>query len=153
MSFDSQAADKFAKVISEAHQTGDFQTMVDNIPYAQFIGLKFQRLGQDILFHLPANPDNIGNPILPAIHGGVIGGFMELAASLQLVMTMDSVALPKIVDFSLDYLRAGRLKDTYAECQVWRQGTRVANVAITAWQSKRESPIATARAHFLLTRD
>lgn len=153
MSFDSQAADKFAKVISEAHQTGDFQTMVDNIPYAQFIGLKFQRLGQDILFHLPANPDNIGNPILPAIHGGVIGGFMELAASLQLVMTMDSVALPKIVDFSLDYLRAGRLKDTYAECQVWRQGSRVANVAITAWQSKRESPIATARAHFLLTRD
>lgn len=153
MSFDSQAADKFAKVISEAHQTGDFQTMVDNIPYAQFIGLKFQRLGQDILFHLPANPDNIGNPILPAIHGGVIGGFMELAASLQLVMTMDSVALPKIVDFSLDYLRAGRLKDTYAECQVWRQGTRVANVAITAWQSKRESPIATARAHFLLTQD
>lgn len=153
MSFDSQAADKFAKVISEAHQTGDFQTMVDNIPYAQFIGLKFQRLGQDILFHLSANPDNIGNPILPAIHGGVIGGFMELAASLQLVMTMDSVALPKIVDFSLDYLRAGRLKDTYAECQVWRQGTRVANVAITAWQSKRESPIATARAHFLLTQD
>ena len=153
MSFDSQVADKFAKVISEAHQTGDFQTMVDNIPYAQFIGLKFQRLGQDILFHLPANPDNIGNPILPAIHGGVIGGFMELAASLQLVMTMDSVALPKIVDFSLDYLRAGRLKDTYAECQVWRQGTRVANVAITAWQSKRESPIATARAHFLLTQD
>src|SRR5690554_7493175 len=66
MSFDSQVADKFAKVISEAHQTGDFQTMVDNIPYAQFIGLKFQRLGQDILFHLPANPDNIGNPILPA---------------------------------------------------------------------------------------
>src|SRR5690554_986465 len=101
MSFDSQAADKFAKVISEAHQTGDFQTMVDNIPYAQFIGLKFQRLGQDILFQLPANTDNIGNPILPAIHGGVIGGFMELAASLQLVMTMDSVALPKIVDFSL----------------------------------------------------
>src|SRR5690554_7714864 len=129
MSFDSQAADKFAKVISEAHQTGDFQTMVDNIPYAQFIGLKFQRLGQDILVQLPADTDNIGNPILPAIQGGVIGRFMELAASLQLVMTMDSVALPKIVDFSLDYLRAGRLKDTYAECQVWRQGSRVANVA------------------------
>ncbi len=147
------SSEKFAELLQQAHQSGDFQPVVDNIPYAQFIGLKFQRLGQDILFHLPANPDNIGNPILPAIHGGVIGGFMELAASLQLVMSMDSVALPKIVDFSLDYLRAGRLKDTYAECQVWRQGSRVANVAITAWQSKRESPIATARAHFLLTRD
>lgn len=143
----------FAEIIRVAHQSGDFQSVVDNIPYAQFIGLKFQRLGQDILFHLPANPDNIGNPILPAIHGGVIGGFMELSASLQLMMTMDSFTLPKMIDFSLDYLRAGRLKDTYAECQVWRQGSRVANVAITAWQSKRESPIATARAHFLLTQD
>lgn len=153
MSIDEEQAENFAKIIQQAHQSGDFQTVVDNIPYAQFIGLKFQRLGQDILFHLPANPNNIGNPILPAIHGGVIGGFMELSASLQLVMTMDSFALPKMIDFSLDYLRAGRLKDTYAECQVWRQGTRVANVAITAWQSKRESPIATARAHFLLTQD
>lgn len=153
MSIDEEHAENFAKIIQQAHQSGDFQTVVDNIPYAQFIGMKFQRLGQDILFHLPANPNNIGNPILPAIHGGVIGGFMELSASLQLVMTMDSFALPKMIDFSLDYLRAGRLKDTYAECQVWRQGTRVANVAITAWQSKRESPIATARAHFLLTQD
>lgn len=143
----------FEKLISQARQTGDYQEVVKNIPYAQFIGLSFQRLGQDILFHLPANVDNIGNPILPAIHGGVIGGFMELSASLQLVMTMDSFTLPKMIDFSLDYLRAGRLQDTYAECQVWRQGTRVANVAITAWQTKRESPIATARAHFLLAQD
>lgn len=143
----------FEEIVRQAHQSGDFQAVVDSIPYAQFIGLKYQQLGKNILFHLPASPDNIGNPILPAIHGGVIGGFMELSASLQLVMTMDSFALPKIIDFSLDYLRAGRLQDTYAECQVWRQGTRVANVAITAWQTKRESPIATARAHFLLTRD
>ena len=149
----SNNAEHFAEVLRLAHQNGDFQPVVDNIHYAQFIGLKFQRLGQDILFHLPANPDNIGNPILPAIHGGVIGGFMELSASLQLMMTMDSFTLPKMIDFSLDYLRAGRLKDTYAECQVWRQGSRVDNVAITASQSKRESPIATARAHFLLTQD
>lgn len=153
MSMDTTHAEEFTKIIKDAHQSGDFQEMVENIPYAQFIGLKFQRLGQDVLFHLPADSHNIGNPILPAIHGGVIGGFMELSASLQLVMSMDSFALPKIIDFSLDYLRAGRLQDTYAECQVWRQGTRVANVAITAWQSKRESPIATARAHFLLTPD
>jgi len=63
---------------------------------------------------------------------------------------MDTAAIPKMIDFSLDYLRAGRHQDTFAECQVWRQGSRVANVAITAWQTERISPIATARAHFLL---
>lgn len=140
----------FADVIKRAQTSGNFDSLVDSIPYAQLIGLKYQRLGQDVLFHLPENNDNIGNPILPAIHGGVIGGFMELSASLHLLMTMDSVAMPKMIDFSLDYLRAGRAQDTYAECQVWRQGKRVANVAITAWQTTRAHPIATARAHFLL---
>ncbi|WP_430462049.1 PaaI family thioesterase [Thalassolituus sp. LLYu03] len=142
----------FETVIRQAQESGDFQPLVQSIPYAQLIGLKFQRFGQDVLFHLPKNPDNIGNPILPAIHGGVIGGFMELSASLHLMMTMNTPALPKMIDFSLDYLRAGRHQDTFAECQVWRQGSRVANVAITAWQTERTSPIATARAHFLLAR-
>lgn len=142
----------FTEVIATAQQQGDFTELVNSIPYAQFIGLRFQRMGQDVLFHLPKNADNIGNPILPAIHGGVIGGFMELAASLHLLMTMDTAAMPKMIDFSLDYLRAGRHQDTFAECQVWRQGSRVANVAITAWQTTRDQPIATARAHFLLSR-
>jgi len=142
----------FEKNLQQAQSSGEFQPLVEAIPYAQLIGLKFQRFGQDVLFQLPKNDDNIGNPILPAIHGGVIGGFMELSASLHLMMSMDTGTLPKMIDFSLDYLRAGRHQDTFAECQVWRQGSRVANVAITAWQTERSSPIATARAHFLLAR-
>ncbi|UTW49420.1 PaaI family thioesterase [Bacterioplanoides sp. SCSIO 12839] len=142
----------FSETLLLAQQTGEFQPVVDKIPYAGLIGLQFQRLGNDVLFHLPKNDNNIGNPILPAIHGGVIGGFMELSASLHLMMNMDCATTPKMIDFSLDYLRAGRHQDTFAECQVWRQGNRVANVAINAWQTTRENPIATARAHFLLSR-
>src|SRR5690606_1964524 len=85
----------FEQIIQQAQQSGDFKPLVASIPYAQLIGLEFQRFGHDVLFTLPKNPDNIGNPILPAIHGGVIGGFMELSASLHLMMTMDTGALPK----------------------------------------------------------
>lgn len=142
----------FEAILKQARLDGDFKPLVAAIPYAGLIGLQFQRFGKDVLFQLPKNDDNIGNPILPAIHGGVIGGFMELSASLHLLMTMETLAMPKMIDFSLDYLRAGRHQDTFAECQVWRQGSRVANVAINAWQAERTTPIATARAHFLLTR-
>ena len=142
----------FQQMIQQAQSQNDFQPLVDAIPYAGLIGLEFQRFGDNVMFKLPRNADNIGNPILPAIHGGVIGGFMELSAALHLLMFMDTPLMPKIVDFSLDYLRAGRDQDTFAECQVWRQGSRVANVAINAWQTDRDSPIATARAHFLLAR-
>lgn len=141
----------FLETLAQARASDDFHPLLQQIPYAQLIGIQFERFGKDVLFRLPKNDNNIGNPILPAIHGGVIGGFMELSASLHLMMTSESSALPKIIDFSLDYLRAGRHQDTFAECQVWRQGSRVANVAITAWQNERASPIATARAHFLLT--
>ena len=142
---------KFEEILQKSNETGDYRPMVDAIPYAKLIGIEFQRFGNDVIFKLPDNPDNIGNPILPAVHGGVVGGFMELSAAIHLVMMLDTPTMPKIVDFSLDYLRAVRGgKDTFVECEVIRQGSRVANVIINAWQTKREEAVATARAHFLL---
>ncbi len=141
----------FEDVLKQANTCGDYRPVVDAIPYAKLIGLDFERFGEDVIFKLPNNPDNIGNPILPAVHGGVVGGFMELAAAIHLVMFMDTPTMPKIVDFSLDYLRAAKGgRDTFAECQVVRQGSRVANVIINAWQTRREESVATARVHFLL---
>ena len=134
--------------LQRAHAQGDYAPLLTLIPYAGLIGIECSRVGDDLLFKLPANKDNIGNPLLPAIHGGVIAGFMELAAALHLLIFTGAPDVPKIIDFSLDYLRAGQFRDTYAKCQVWRQGRRVANVAITAWQSTAAEPIATARAHF-----
>ena len=135
-------------LVRQAHETNNYDALIELIPYARLIGIECLRLGDDMVFRLPASKDNIGNPILPALHGGVIAGFMELAAAMHLLVFTGAPGLPKIIDFSLDYLRAGQFRDTYAKCQVWRQGRRVANVAITAWQSTPAEPIATARAHF-----
>ena len=133
-------------------RTGDFAGVIDQIPYARTIGIQCQRFGDDVIFCLPARESNLGNPILPAIHGGVIGGFMEMAAALYLMMSQETPRFPRIVDFSLDYLRAGLHRETFAECRLTRQGNRVANVMASAWQKSRSEPIATARAHFLVTR-
>ncbi|WP_397448396.1 PaaI family thioesterase [Pseudomonas sp. NA-150] len=138
----------FKAQVRQARQQGDYQALFELIPYARLIGIQCTLTDGEWLFCLPANPDNIGNPLLPALHGGVIAGFMELAAAMHLLIATDSGTVPKIIDFSLDYLRAGLFRDTYAQCQVWRQGRRVANVAVTAWQSSPDEPIATARAHF-----
>jgi uncharacterized protein (TIGR00369 family) len=135
-------------LVRQAHERNDYNPLVSLIPYAQLIGIECLRLGDDVVFRLPAKQDNIGNPTLPALHGGVIAGFMEHAALLHLLVFMGVVQLPKIIDFSIDYLRAGLYRDTYAQCQVWRQGRRVANVSISAWQTTQTEPIAIARAHF-----
>ncbi|PSF04549.1 thioesterase [Marinobacter fuscus] len=138
------------EIFKHTRETGDFTRMLQSIPYATWIGLQCERFGDDLIFRLPRKEANLGNPILPAIHGGVIGGFMEMSAAIYLIMSRDTLRMPRIVDFSLDYLRAGLDRETYAECRLTRQGNRVANVMITAWQKSRSEPIATARAHFLL---
>ncbi|MDP2246005.1 PaaI family thioesterase [Pseudomonas sp.] len=135
---------KLSQRVSLAHEGGDYDALISLMPYAKLLGMQCVRLGEDMVFRLPAHRDNIGNPMLPALHGGVIAGFMEHAAMLHLLMFMGMPHLPKIIDFSIDYLRAGHYRDTYAQCQVWRQGRR----AITAWQTNQTEPIATARAHF-----
>lgn len=138
------------QLVHQAHQSGEYAPLIEQIPYARMIGIEVMRLGDEMIFRLPMNKDNIGNPILPALHGGVLAGFMELSAMLELMVSMNSPTFPKIIDFSVDYLRAGLSRDTFATCQVWRQGRRVGNVAITAWQTRAEEPVATARAHFKL---
>lgn len=138
----------FKGLVHQAQQQNNYEALFELIPYARLIGIECAREEDVLIFRLPADKDNIGNPLLPAIHGGVIAGFMELAAAMHLLIATGSGSVPKIIDFSVDYLRAGLYRDTYARCQVWRQGRRVANVSVTAWQTSADEPIATARAHF-----
>ena len=78
---------------------------------------------------------------------------MEQSALIFLMLAMGEAKVPKTIDFSVDYLRAGHYRDTFAECQVTRLGRKVANVHILAWQTTRSQPITMARAHFLLSEE
>ena len=137
-------------MVAKAHASGDYNGLLELIPYAQVIGVNCERFGEEMVFRLPRNPDNLGNPTLPAIHGGVIAAFMELSAAFQVLLQTTTPELPKIIDFSVDYMRAGLDRDTFAMCQLERRGRRVTNCSVVAWQEKRTEPIATARAHFLV---
>ncbi|HYW02752.1 MAG TPA: PaaI family thioesterase [Gammaproteobacteria bacterium] len=139
------------EVVTRARETGDYGELMSAVPYAALLGMRMRREDGRLLFHLPFNDRNIGNVMLPALHGGVIGGFMEHAAICQLIAERESVQMPKTIDFSIDYLRSGRAADTHAVCRVTKQGKRVAHVGVDAWQASPDKPIAVARAHFLLT--
>lgn len=129
----------------------DYAGVIEAIPYASLMGVEFAEAADgSLLFTLPFYERNIGNTALPALHGGLIGGFLENAALIHLMWNRDSHSAPKIVDFSLDYLRSARAQTLYARCEITKQGKRVAHVLIEAWQEDRAKPVAVARAHFLL---
>ena len=142
--------------------------LVGRTPYHAFLGVTFQRLGDELTGRLAYGDTLIGNPAIPALHGGAIGAFLEIAAIVQLSWDaaweiMESgpegaariaaggfPPAPKTIDVTIDYLRSGRPRDAYARAMVAKRGRRVANVRVECWQDERERPIAAAHGHFLL---
>jgi uncharacterized protein (TIGR00369 family) len=128
----------------------DLQQLIDAIPYCRFLGIEVDRKGSELTMILRFDRKLIGNPMLPALHGGVLGAFLETTAIAQLILETEATELPKPVDISIDYLRSGKPVDTYARAEITKHGRRVCNVRAEAWQDERARPIAALHGHFLI---
>jgi uncharacterized protein (TIGR00369 family) len=120
------------------------------IPYASFLGVRAELKGDELTLVLPYSEHLVGNPLLPALHGGVVGALMELTAITQLAIASKSEKFAKTIDIGVDYLRSGKPIDTYARARVVKIGRRIANVQAEAWQNERSQPIAAMHGHFLV---
>ncbi len=140
------------------------QNLVAGVPYIQFLGIQIDRRGDELTAVLPYHDKLIGNPMLPALHGGVTAAFLEVTAIMELSWQMiwedmeagkfddnePKVALPKTIDFTVDYLRSGLPRDAYARARVNRSGRRYASVHVETWQDHRSRLFAAATGHFLM---
>ncbi len=138
------------EVLSNARASGDWGPLVDSIPFARFLNMRIDIQDDAFRCVLPYHPKLIGNPLVPALHGGSIGGFLECTGMFYLLWHMESTELPKIVNFSFDFLRSGRPQDVHASVIMVKQGQRVAHLRIEAWQSSADKPIATGHGNFML---
>lgn len=142
-----------------------FERLAGEIPFTRFLGIKFAtqarthatssaNLEDDLLVHLPYRPLLIGNPLIPAIHGGVTAALLEVTAISGLlwsVMDSDlSSGLPRTIDLTVDYLRSGKPMDCWARARVNRSGRRYASVHVEAWQDDPSRLFAQATGHFLM---
>ena len=120
-----------------------------NSPFPRFLGI---RIGADGVPVMPFSRQIIGNPILPAIHGGMTGAFLETAAIIGVARDLGVAQPPKPIGLTINYLRSGRALDTYAKVSVVKQGRRVVAFEAQAWQNDQSKPIASAFGHFMLHR-
>ena len=126
-------------------------TFLEAVPYARFIGMSADRAGDEMTAVLPFSPHLVGNTHIPALHGGVLGAFMEMTALLQLSIIESQRRQPRTIDVTIEYLRPGRALTTYARADVRKVGRRIANVHVEAWQETRSLPVAALRGHFMLS--
>ncbi len=163
----SRARPEPVQVIKQRRDNA-LKALVEGVPYITYLGIRFERRGDELTALLPFDEKLIGNPILPAIHGGVTAAFLETAAIIELSWSMlwDDIEsgridaetlshhtlprLPKTIDFTVDYLRSGLPRDAYARARVNRSGRRYASVHVEAWQDNRDRLFAQATGHFLM---
>lgn len=154
--------------VVKKRRDGALNALVGSVPYIRFLGITFERRGDELTATLPFADKLIGNPMIPALHGGATAAFLEVTAIMELswaslwddmeaglidpsnVEGSDMPSLPKTIDFSVDYLRSGLPRDAYARARVVRSGRRYASVHVEGWQDNRSRLFVQASGHFLM---
>ena len=124
--------------------------LLDRLPYARFLGLTSEQDGDDLIVTMPFADRLIGNPMLPALHGGATAALLELTAVAQAALSYPRLRLPRPINVTVAYLRSGRPADVRARARISKAGRRVAHVLAEAWQEDEAQPIASLTAHFLV---
>ena len=81
--------------IEAARSEADPARLIAAIPYAEHLGLAGSLEAGELVTRLPFRDDLVGNPGPPALHGGVVGAFLELTAALVLLWRLESAAVPR----------------------------------------------------------
>ncbi|MBA3462634.1 MAG: PaaI family thioesterase, partial [Deltaproteobacteria bacterium] len=119
--------------LTAAKAAGNYQDLFEAIPYARFLGLTATLQGTELITTMKFKDHLIGNPALPALHGGTLGALLESAAIFELLWRAETIVLPKTITITVDYLRSAGAADTHARGLITRQGRRVSNVRVEAW--------------------
>lgn len=120
------------------------------ITYARFLGVRLEDGPAGMVCVLAFRDELVGNAALPAVHGGVVGAFLELTALVHLIEQAEGERVPRPINFSVDYLRSAGPRDTRARAEIVKHGRRIANVRVLAWQDDPARPVAAGIGNFLL---
>lgn len=121
-------------------------------PYARYLGIRTERVEDELRFVMPFGDLVLGRP--GYVHGGALAGLLEIAALGTLFAALGGREAVKVkpINVTVQFMRGATVHDTIAAAQVTRLGKRVANVEAYAWQLDRAKLIAAAQLNVLLRR-
>ncbi len=135
------------EAVQRARESGDFSPLVEAIPYLTFLGVRVEVRDGRRVGVMPFADHLVGNPTVPALHGGTLAALLESMAHLECLASTDTKQLPRTITQTVDFLRSGRTRETYAVARVLKAGRRVTTLHVVAFQDDEAQPIATATVH------
>lgn len=121
--------------------------MDEMIPFNRFLGIRVAEVRDGFAaLELPFREEFVGNPVLPALHGGVMSTLLDTCGGAAVWTQVDDGDLVSTVDLRVDYLRPGPLADLRCEGTVQRLGNRVGVVDMKLFATRNpERLIATGK--------
>lgn len=120
--------------------------------YARALGISIHEIEDELpILTVAFGPNIEGRP--GHFHGGATAGLLENAgyAALRAVLVREGRDPQlKPINITVQYLSAGKKKQTFALARITRLGRRNANLSVEAWQDDRNRPIATAIMNILM---
>jgi uncharacterized protein (TIGR00369 family) len=130
------------------------QMMESFIPFNAYLGVRAVRVEKDLLcLEVPFRPELIGDPIRPALHGGVLSALADACGGGAVWLGIeDTRARVSTIDLRIDYLRPAKLEAIVAEGRVVRLGNRVGVVDVRLYNAPSpEVTVATGKGVYNIT--
>ena len=130
------------------------EVMEGYIPFNRFLGIRLVDLDKGrARLEIPFRPEFVGDPMRPALHGGIISTLADTAGGAAVWSALDDTrARVSTIDLRIDYLRPGKLEALLADATIVRLGKRLAVVDIALFQHSAPTEIvATGKGVFNIT--
>jgi uncharacterized protein (TIGR00369 family) len=130
------------------------QVMEEMIPFNRFLGLRVGHVERGFVrIEIPFRDELVGDPMRPALHGGVISMATDVAGGFAVWTRVENEeSRVSTIDMRVDYLRPAKLKNLVAEARVVRAGNRVGVADVRVFHPESEDvTIATGKGVYNIT--
>jgi uncharacterized protein (TIGR00369 family) len=124
------------------------QVMEEMIPFNRYLGVRVTEARSGFArFEVPFRDELVGDPLRPALHGGVLSALADTTGGAAVWVSIDDErARISTIDLRIDYLRPARLATLIAEATVVRLGNRVGVADVRLFHTGEGETVATGKA-------
>ncbi|HPE30933.1 MAG TPA: PaaI family thioesterase [Parvularculaceae bacterium] len=121
-------------------------------PLGHWLSFEAIETGDGRLYSMTPGDAHVGNPLIKALHGGIVSTFLELAALHELKRALGSEANSSAININVDYLKSVKLSPLFAKARIAKVGRRLVFIDCAAWQDDENSPAAKAACSFAISK-
>ena len=115
------------------------------LPYARVLGVQCHFNDETLTFVLPVQDHHISSLIRPVMHSSVVASFLEVSATLHVMVKTECFEPPEAISSALRHFEEGQQRTIFSECVMTRQTQSIVDVGVKAWHDGSDDLIATAQ--------